>query len=258
MSSIFYHVHVEWQGVKFLCRSKKETVRLHQLNKPIRKPLENDLLSIHSHDEDEDEASWSSGLEDEFSVEISASGDEISNISRPSSSQELDSDAEMPFEAAPRKRHPSWDSDNNHNVHHLPTKLADGRIQQSVRKPTAVPAVEKLNQNESDSDAGDQDQSEREERYRVEDVSTGARFGRPAVVDVIGNKSRKVRIQGAKDQIAGICQEIIADPENSVSMCISITVIYRLIIFNPAWSSEALTHVLTNVHHYTCPPRPCI
>jgi nucleolar complex protein 3 len=221
VSSIFYRVYVEWQGVKSLCRSKKETVRLHQLNKPVRKPLEDDLPSIHSHDEDE--ASWSSGLEDEFSVEISTD-DEISNISRPPSSHELDSDAEMPFEAAPRNRHPSWDSDNDHNIHHLPTKLADGRIQKSVRKPTAVPAVEKPNQNESDSDAGDEDQSEREERYRVEDVSTGARFGRPAVVDVIGNKSRKIRIQGAKDQIAGICQEIIADPENSVSMRISIAV----------------------------------
>lgn len=58
--------------------------------------------------------------------------------------------------------------------------------------------------------------AELEERYKVEDVSTGARFGRPAVIDIIGNKSRTARIQGAKDQIAGICQEIIADPENSV------------------------------------------
>ena len=51
---------------------------------------------------------------------------------------------------------------------------------------------------------------------KVEDVSTGARFGRPAVVDVIGQRSRKARIQGAKEQIAGLCQEILGDPENSV------------------------------------------
>lgn len=190
------------QGTIFLCRSKKETVRLHQLNKPARKAVEDDLPSIDSHDEDED--SWSSGVDGEgLSMQDSASDDM------------LDSDAEMPYEVAPRKRHPSWDSDDDININHLPTKLADGRIQKSGSKPTVIHTADKVD-DESDDDARDQEQAERQERYRVEDVSTGARFGRPAVVDVIGNKSRKARIQGAKDQIAGVCQEIIADPENSV------------------------------------------
>jgi nucleolar complex protein 3 len=125
----------------------------------------------------------------------------------------------MSYEVAPRKRRPSWDSDDDHNVHHLPTKLPDGRIQKSVNKPTAVRAAADPDHVETDDDAAQQDQehAEMQARYRVEDVSTGARFGRPAVVDVIGIKSRKAKIQGAKDQIAGICQEIIADPENSVS-----------------------------------------
>ncbi|KIM87032.1 hypothetical protein PILCRDRAFT_815467 [Piloderma croceum F 1598] len=199
-----------------ISRSKKETVRLHQLNKPVRKPVEDDLPSIHSHDEDED--SWSSGLDDD-AFSMSDSNDKISDASRTPSRVGLDSDAEMPYEVAPRKRRPSWNSDDDRNIHHLPTKLLDGRIQKSVNKPTAVHAVDGLDDG-TDDDAAEQDQeqAEMDARYRVEDVSTGARFGRPAVVDIIGNKSRKARIQGAKDQIAGICQEIIADPENSLGL----------------------------------------
>jgi nucleolar complex protein 3 len=213
-------------------RSKKETVRLHQLNKPVRKAVEDDLPSIHSHDEDEE--SWSSGIDDDgLSIPNSAS-DEISGASHGPSPDNLDSDAEMPYETAPRKGHPSWDSDDNTNIHHLPTKLPDGRIQKSVSKPTIVHAANKPN-DESDDDAEDHDQTGREESYRVEDVSTGARFGRPAVVDIIGNKSRKARIQGAKDQIAGICQEIIADPENSVrtyhNIAINVLILLRSLGF---------------------------
>jgi nucleolar complex protein 3 len=193
-------------------------VRLHQLNKPVRKPVEDDLPSIHSHDEDED--SWSSGLDDDALSMSDSTNDDISDASRAPSSVGLDSDAEMPYEVAPRKRRPSWNSDDDHNIHHLPTKLPDGRIQKSVSKPTALHAVDGLD-DWTDDDAAEQvqKQAEMDARYHVEDVSTGARFGRPAVVDIIGNKSRKTRIQGAKDQIAGICQEIIADPENSVSTC---------------------------------------
>lgn len=164
------------------------------MNKPMRKAVDDDLPSIDSHDEDND--SWSSGVDDkELAV----------------------SDVEMPYEIVPRRRRSSWDSDSDHNIHHLPTKLPDGRIQRSVAKPTALPAAGIEADEESESETSDQEQAERRERYRVEDVSTGARFGRPAVADVIGNKSRKARIQGATDQIARICQEIIADPENSVS-----------------------------------------
>ncbi|KAJ2991320.1 hypothetical protein NUW54_g8224 [Trametes sanguinea] len=47
---------------KGIARSKKETERLRQLHKPVRKPVEDDLPSIHSHDEDED--GWSSGASD--------------------------------------------------------------------------------------------------------------------------------------------------------------------------------------------------
>jgi nucleolar complex protein 3 len=182
--------------------------------------------------------------------------DESSGASRAPSPDGLDSDAEMPYEVAPRKRHPSWDS-NDLNIHHLPTKLADGRVQKSVSKPTAIHAADKPD-DESDDEAADEDQPEREERYRVEDVSTGARFGRPAVADVIANKSRKARIQGAKDQIAGICQEIIADPENSVSTRNNTISTLHLTYTFAAWSSETSAHILPNFDINTCAAGPCI
>ncbi|CAE7127135.1 unnamed protein product [Rhizoctonia solani] len=49
----------------------------------------------------------------------------------------------------------------------------------------------------------------------IEDVATGARFGRPAVRDIVSQKSRKARIEAAKEQLASICQDIMAEPENS-------------------------------------------
>jgi nucleolar complex protein 3 len=55
----------------------------------------------------------------------------------------------------------------------------------------------------------------------VEDVSTGARYGRPAVVDVVGIESREERIRSAKEQIASVCNGIIADPDNSVRVVLA-------------------------------------
>jgi nucleolar complex protein 3 len=203
------------RDTKLYFRSKKEIVRLHQINKPARIPLDDNLPPIHSHGEDEDSSNSGSDIGD---ISIPDSASDSANSCSPTL-DELDSDAEMPYEAEPRKRHSSWDSDVDHNIPHLPTKLADGRIQKSTSEPTLVFPAEKHGGDETDDDAGynDEDSAARDERYCVEDVSTGARFGRPAVVDVIRNTSRKTRIQGAKEQIAGICQEIIADPENSVS-----------------------------------------
>ena len=69
---------------------------------------------------------------------------------------------------------------------------------------------------EEEEESEEEEPEAPQDSFKVEDVSTGARFGRPAVVDVIMMKSRKARIQAAKEQIAGICQEIVSDPENSV------------------------------------------
>ncbi|KAJ7063270.1 nucleolar complex-associated protein-domain-containing protein [Mycena amicta] len=117
----------------------------------------------------------------------------------------------MPYEAVPRRK-PSWRAPVAQEIHHLPIKLADGRIQK-----TGVQLKQLSDSEDTDDEDEAVDQEPVEDGPR-EDVATGARFGRPSVVDVIANKSRTARIQGAKDQIASICQDIMADPENSLGL----------------------------------------
>jgi nucleolar complex protein 3 len=122
-----------------------------------------------------------------------------------------DSDAEMPYETVPRKLPSEWRTSERTEVRALPIKLADGKI-----KDTGVKVVLDEAEDEFESDVSDK--GEERVETTVEDVSTGARFGRLAVVDVLQTKSRKQRVEIAKEQIANICQEILADPENSVSI----------------------------------------
>ncbi|KAJ7470731.1 nucleolar complex-associated protein-domain-containing protein [Mycena latifolia] len=191
-----------------ISRSKKETERLHRLNKPAKKAAEtDDLPSVDSHDENEDD--WSSEIPSDEEGILSHGGDSDDSMA---SSRDLDSDAEMPYETAPRKRRPSWESPADQGIQRLPIKLADGRIQKTGSKLKQLPTSD-----DTDDESEDEDEDVPEAPQR-EDVSTGARFGRPAVVDVIANKSRAARIQGAKDQIATICQDIVADPENSLGL----------------------------------------
>ncbi|KAI3610426.1 nuclear export protein noc3 [Moniliophthora roreri] len=201
-------VELSDQDLGLLDQSKKETERLHQLTKPARKaPVEDDLPSVDSHDEDDEE--WSSGISDSEGL-----GD--GDASLLNSSDELEpesgSDVEMPYELAPRKIRTNSKPENR-GIQRLPIKLADGTIKETGRR-SAEP---------EDESEGYQDESEDEDVVQVEpprrdDVATGARFGRPAVLDVITTKSRKARIQAAKDQIASICQDIMAEPENSLGL----------------------------------------
>ncbi|KAG2132483.1 nucleolar complex-associated protein-domain-containing protein [Suillus bovinus] len=198
---------------KGISTSKKETERLKQLNKPARKPhVDDDLPSIDSHDEDEEEA-WSSGIDDEAdTVSQSSVNDSSQDLS---SGDDLDSDAEMSYERVPRKAQESRDAKIDRHIQGLPIKSADGRIHSTGKKIAAPPS------SDEEDDATDESAEEQEmpvEVNRLDDVATGARFGRPAVIDVVGNKSRTARIQGAKEQIATICQEIIAEPENSLGL----------------------------------------
>ncbi|TBU65922.1 nucleolar complex-associated protein 3 [Dichomitus squalens] len=215
---------------KGIARSKKETERLHQLHKPVRRRVEDDLPSINSASEDEGEEEWTSGIsaDEDVSGDDAASDfdDDESSIAESSSAgaqrrrrrKPIDSDQEeLSFENQPRRRRPEWEpkSDEDKGIERLPIKLADGRIQKSGSK-VVLEASE-------DSGLDSYEESAHETaasapRPRFEDVSTGARFGRAAVADVIGQKSRKARIQGAKEQIAGICQEILGDPENSLGL----------------------------------------
>ncbi|QRW00048.1 nucleolar complex-associated protein [Ceratobasidium sp. AG-Ba] len=198
---------------KGISRSKKETERLHKLNKPAREPkhIEDDLPSIHSHSDDGED--WSSDLNDASDAlsdeDLEVSDPESVDSTPPPKRQrnKVDSDEELPYERAGRPRAPS----PKRTAERLPIKLGDGRILSTGTRDVAP---------DSEEDEESEPEGEEEETGRggVEDVSTGARFGRPAVRDVVQQKSRKARIEGAKEQLASICQEIMADPENSLGL----------------------------------------
>lgn len=69
---------------------------------------------------------------------------------------------------------------------------------------------------EPSSDGDEEEDLKHQPEVRVEDITTGARFGRAAIADIISQPSRKRRVEAAKEQIADICQEILAEPENGV------------------------------------------
>ena len=198
-------------------RSKKETLRLHKLNKPIQQPAKDNLPNISSHSEDESE--WSSSIgSDDFEEGSSQAGarEEFSE----------DSDVEMPYETVPRPRRPSWDEHPDGEVQRLPIKLSDGQVKSVGVKLRR--AREELSE-ESDEETIDDPAPEPRE-----DATLGRRFGRHSIVDVVTIESRKERIHAAKEQIAGICQEIVGDPEDSVRHLYFV----RIIAFNPAASAS--------------------
>ncbi|THH12644.1 hypothetical protein EW146_g7505 [Bondarzewia mesenterica] len=205
---------------KGIARSKIEQDRLHRLSKPVRKPrADDDLPSIHSHSDDDEV--WSSGIDEELLAADSDSGiseDDLASEPKVRASRARQrtsgSDLEMSYELKPRKRRPSWnESDEKKAIDRLPIKLADGRIQKSSGKAVILPWED------------DEEESEGEEDAEEE--------------------SRKMRIQGAKEQIAGICQEIVADPENSLGL------LRRLHTFS-------LTEISTPAHPSPVPNDPMI
>lgn len=191
----------------------------------MRVPVKDDLPPIES-DDDDDAESFDSNIEADFPEDDEISADDLSdeelsdtdNLSdeEDEPNEELDSDEEMPYEKVPRKQRAR--SEEPVEVQRLPIKLANGQLLQTGTKPltTTIKEREEAQLQESSSE----EESEEPEPAKRNDIATGARFGRAAVTEVLQTKSRKHRIERAKDQIAGICQEIMADPENSVC-CIS-------------------------------------
>ncbi|TFK29907.1 nucleolar complex-associated protein 3 [Coprinopsis marcescibilis] len=189
---------------KGIMRSKKETQRLHELSKPVRERphIVDDLPPVESEGEDED--SWSSGVED---LPSSSGEEEHLSSSEDENHDFSDSDEEMPYEQQPRTTQSKKAKEKE--VARLPIKLADGKILKSGIRTVAA----------SDAEASEEE-SEDEPQYPprppLQDGSRGARFGRPAIATVLRTSSRKAKVQLAKEQIAGICSDILADPENSL------------------------------------------
>ncbi|KAF8311250.1 NOC3p-domain-containing protein [Clavulina sp. PMI_390] len=196
-----------------IARSKHESDRLHKMNKParVKSVVDDDLPSIHSHSEDE--GLWDSDIESyDLSVASDAGGIEDDSASSQSSS---DSESELELEEryVRKQKKPAY-SETETGAERLPIKMPDGKLKKRGYLP--VQEVE----GSSDEDDGIEDATRAMEQLAPprEDISTGARFGRPAVTAVIGTKSRKARIQAAKEQLASICQEVVADPENSIGL----------------------------------------
>lgn len=180
--------------------------------------MDDDLPSINSHSEDEDD--WSSDLPEDgmipSDIDSDLEGSTASSSSSPAVRQDRKRknagfDSEMPYEKLPRKHHAHDNGDDN-GIARLPIKFQNGVVQLSKEKVVPQMAMEA----EDDSDTDEEENKSATVLPVVEDVSTGARYGRPAVIDIITAPSRKGRIESAKVQIAGICQDIIAEPENHV------------------------------------------
>lgn len=177
------------------------------MTKPIQKQELHDDLPPLLNSDGEDNGSWGSKVESHEQDD----SDDNESLSDTSSISE-DSDDEMPYETSAHTRRHLWNSPKS-EVQRLPIKLPDGRIKGIGTKVITAKTVTVSSEDEDSSMSGPESEPE---TPKVEDVSTGARFGRVSVVEVLQTKSRRHRIEMAKVQIAGICQDILADPENSV------------------------------------------
>lgn len=189
-----------WTRVLKICRSKKESLRLRKLDKPIRQPVRDHLPDVSSHSEDE--GGWSSNIGSDDFGGSSSRGNGVKDLSE-------DSDLEMAYETAPRPRRPSWGETSENEVQRLPIKLLDGRVKNVGAKLLG-------NREQSSEESDNEEASKRATPEPREDATLGSRLGRRSVVDVITTISRKERIHAAKEQIASICQEIVGDPEDGV------------------------------------------
>ncbi len=191
------------------------------MQKPIRIETKRDNLpSLTSSDEEEGpdskESSRSpSSTRDGFEDFQSSEGEEDAFPA------DAGSDVDMPYELIPRKRRRSSNEDDDNRIKKvmgLPIKLPNGTIQKST-KVSIMPDSEP-----SEDEEEEEDTKYQEPEVQSRDITTGARFGRAAVVDIISQPSRKRRIEAAKEQIAGICQDILAEPENGVRRSYVVTV----------------------------------
>ncbi|KAH6918617.1 nucleolar complex-associated protein 3 [Coprinopsis sp. MPI-PUGE-AT-0042] len=194
---------------KGIMRSKKETQRLNELSKPPRQPRkvdDDDLPPIESGDEDD----WDSEVElpSDLSEDEEDDDDDDLSLSDEDEAGYSDSDEEMSYELQPRTVKVKEDK-KERDVQRLPIKLPGGQLKST--------GLRKVMTDESESEESEEESEvELPPTVQVEDGSTGARFGRPAVASVLKTSSRKQRVLLAKEQIAGICNEILADPENSL------------------------------------------
>ncbi|KAG8913654.1 hypothetical protein FRC01_004440 [Tulasnella sp. 417] len=226
--------------------SKRVITEQHKAERP--KPAKRRKLDdAPPASQDEDEEPWSSTLEslpgtdEEDDSDEDEAGDEGDTGDTKAGSS--DSDEELTHERQGRARPTEWEPPARQGPARLPVKLADGTI-----KPTGnLPAPPSSDESESEAEPVDPIESwaaaagADSAASRREDVATGARFGRPAVVDLLKMTSRKAKIQRVKEELATICQDIVADPETNLGL------LRRLHTFTQAEvKSPALTEPVAN------------
>ncbi|KIM29127.1 hypothetical protein M408DRAFT_16105 [Serendipita vermifera MAFF 305830] len=192
-----------------IARSKKETERLFKLTKTPYARVEHVQESVGSSDDNEF-SELDSSMEDlDLSDDLS---DVDSNEDLDDSSSLVDSEEEQVYEKQPRKMGEATKGMEKKPkvVARLPIKLASGQIQHTgVREGSA--------ETEEDIEDDVELPSVKPPKPTKRDFS-GPRFGRASVADIIRIESRAERIKSAKEQIAGICQDILSEPENGLGL----------------------------------------
>ena len=116
-----------------------------------------------------------------------------------------DSEEEQSYERRPRGHQVENEHERRKAIPRLPIKLPGGHIQQTgEREGSLASSVE------------EEEEPSRPAESKPKRNFTGARFGRASVADVVSIRSGRERAQAAREQIAGISQDILSEPENSV------------------------------------------
>ncbi|KZO99597.1 NOC3p-domain-containing protein, partial [Calocera viscosa TUFC12733] len=202
-----------------ISKSKKEIDRLHKLNKPARPKIEDDLPSVGEHTDDESPWEGVDGgelsEEEEEDEELEDDGISVEEDDEVAVAAAPDSDIEQSYELKGRKRRREWEEDDTPKpIGRLPIKLANGQVKR-LKDLDGRPAPPPVQEEESSEEERVEEEVQEE---RTNNVATGNRFGRPAPSVVLSLPTRAERVGRAKEQIAGICQDIMADPENNLGL----------------------------------------
>ncbi|KAG8897066.1 hypothetical protein FRB99_008473, partial [Tulasnella sp. 403] len=194
---------------KAISLSAAEIKRLHRLDRPKKKPSEPAHVPHLDSDDDDD---WSSTFESLNEEDIN----DVESISRSDATPES-SDRDSASEEDEDQIRPqavTWQPEKPLGPARLPVKLADGTIRLTGNRPAAPePEHSESSDEEKEPPWAADDHTFGGSR---DDAATGARFGRPGVMDILSIESRKAKIQRVKEDLATLCQDIIRDPENSI------------------------------------------
>jgi nucleolar complex protein 3 len=196
----------------YIHRSKKETSRLFDLTKTPYAKVEHVQEASPEGSTSDDDSELNSDMEELDLSDGASESDENGSLDEQSSL--ADSDEEQSYERLPRKAGGAAKVEKKQKmVSRLPIKLPSGQIQQTGVREGSVQTDEDM--------VGAKDAYPQKHPKPAKRDFSGAGFGRASVADVVRIGSRLERIQSAKEQIAGICQDILSEPENGVGDLLS-------------------------------------